>query len=52
MVMVKKMDANTNGVVLTGAGTDTIDGAATLTLTTQYSTARLIDGASGSWDVI
>jgi hypothetical protein len=34
------------------AGTDTIDGATSVSLNTNFGTVKLIDGASGKWDRI
>jgi hypothetical protein len=52
MALVKKMDTNPHNIVVTRAGTDTIDGLSTYTLTNQYSAVQLVDGATGLWDVV
>jgi hypothetical protein len=52
MTMMKKMDANPHNIVVTRAGTDTIDGLTTYTLSNQYSAVQLVDGAAGLWDVV
>jgi len=51
ILIVKKLDSNPFGVVIVAYGTDTIDGSASYTLTTQYDAVRLIDGASGQWSI-
>ena len=43
-VVVSKRDASANAVTVTAAGSDTINGAGTLALTTQYDSARLRPG--------
>ena len=48
----KKVDAGTNHVVITPAGSDKIDGASTSTITAQYGTRAVIDGAAGYWSII
>lgn len=46
VLVVKKSDASANAVTITPVGAETIDGAASLVLTSQYETARLqSDGA-------
>lgn len=52
LVTVKKVDSSANTVTVTRAGSDTIDGATTYVLSTQYDVVQLIDAASGAWDVI
>lgn len=49
VVTVKKLDA-VNNVVLDGAGAETIDGAATQTLTTQYGSLRVVSDGT-AWHV-
>ena len=49
-VAVKKVDSSANTVIIDGSASETIDGAATLTLSTQYDVALLIcDGSN--WHV-
>lgn len=46
----KKTDSSVNAVTVTAAGTDTIDGAGTYALSTQYQTVTVVsDGASKWW---
>lgn len=52
LLYVKKMDANAHNVVLTPAGADTIDGAATYLLTTQYQAVAVLDSASAVWSIV
>jgi hypothetical protein len=51
VLIFKKMDANAHNVVITAAGADTIDGAATVSITKQYDAMRLWDAAAGQWSV-
>jgi hypothetical protein len=51
VLIFKKMDANAHNVVITAAGADTIDGAATVTITIRYDVVRLVDGAAGAWSI-
>lgn len=46
----KKTDA-TNNVVVTAAGSDTIDGAATKTITTQYGAVSVVCVSATAWSV-
>lgn len=41
---VKKVDASANAVTIDGFGSETIDGSATRTTTTQYDSWRLFAG--------
>lgn len=50
-IVAKKVDASANVVTVTAAGADTIDGAATLALTTANQVARLRSNGAG-WDVL
>ena len=50
-ITVKKTDSSTGTVTITRAGTDLIDGATTLVLTSQYDSVELISD-SGNWSVI
>jgi hypothetical protein len=49
-ITVKKIDATANACTPTRAGADVIDGATTLSLTTQWAAAKLVDRATGFWD--
>lgn len=50
-LVVKKVDASANAVVVTAAGSDTIDGAATKSLAAQYDHV-VLHSNGGGWDVI
>ena len=53
ILIIKKIDASVNAVTVTRAGSDTIDGATTFTLTNQYDTVILAsDQDNDVWDVI
>ena len=45
---IKKKDAS-NDLIIDGLGSETIDGAATLTLSTQYTTAGFISDGINWW---
>ena len=47
--IIVKTDSSTNAVTLSAAGTDTIEGSATKTLSSQYNKIAVIDIASGLW---
>lgn len=47
----KKLDVSANTVTIDGNGSETIDGAATYVLTTQYESVEIIGGAS-EWHVV
>jgi hypothetical protein len=51
LFIVKKIDASANAVTIDGNGAETIDGAATVALSTQYESRTLLAGSSG-WHVI
>lgn len=51
LVTIKKIDSSANTVTITRAGSDTIDGANTEVLTTQYDSVQMIDAVAGKWDV-
>ena len=48
---VKKLDASVNAVTIAASGADTIDGAATLVISTQYACYTLVADANGYWIV-
>lgn len=48
-ISVKKTDSSANACTPTRAGSDTIDGATSYSLTTQYASSKIIDAASGVW---
>jgi hypothetical protein len=49
--VVKKIDSSVNTVVVDPNGAETIDGAATKTLTTQYQSVRFISNGT-AWSII
>lgn len=51
LVVCKKLDASVNAVTVDGAGTETIDGAATVALTTQWQVVRLLSDGT-NWLVL
>jgi hypothetical protein len=48
-ISIKKTDASVNAVTIDPDGAETVDGAATLDLTSQYESVRLADGPTGWW---
>ena len=48
-VHVKRLNAGVNNVTIAANGTDTIDGAATVVLVTQYESRHLISDGLGHW---
>jgi len=50
-IVVKKIDATENAVVVAGAGGQTIDGAATVTITRQYVSVDLEPDGANWWVV-
>lgn len=48
----KKIDSSANTVTITPDGTDTIDGAASFVLDTQWQSVTIQDGASGAWYIL
>jgi len=44
---VKKIDSSANNVIVDGDGSETIDGATTATITTQYESITLISNGTG-----
>jgi len=48
-ISVKKIDSTANACTPTRAGSDTIDGATSYSLTVQYAASKVVDQASGSW---
>lgn len=51
VIVVKKLDASVNNVIVDGNGAETIDGAANKALTTQYASIMVMSGAT-EWHVI
>jgi hypothetical protein len=52
IIRIKKLDASANVVTLAAAAAETIDGAASASLTAQYSTLSVQDVAAGVWDIV
>lgn len=50
-IVIKKIDASANAVTIDAAGSETIDGATTLALSSQWATARLYSNGK-TWDVV
>jgi hypothetical protein len=48
----KKTDSSANAVTISRAGSDTIDGATTKSLGTQYHVMEIIDRATNAWDIM
>lgn len=50
---IKKKDASANAVTITRAGSDTIDGNTSISLSNQYDTVILCDDQDGdSWNIL
>ncbi len=49
---IKKIDASAYPVTIDGNGAETIDGAATYVILTQYVNITIQDGAAGAWYII
>jgi hypothetical protein len=47
----KKIDSSTNAITIARAGSDTIDGATSITLTAQYESTVLISNGSALWSI-
>src|SRR6185312_12971588 len=50
-LFVKKVDSSANTVRVAAAGTDTIDGAASVTLSSQYAWIDIISDGTGRWNI-
>lgn len=50
-IVVKKIDSSGNAVTIDGNGSETIDGATTLAISSQWGTARLYSNGK-TWDVV
>lgn len=48
----KKIDSSANAVTIDGSGSETIDGATTYVLYSQYDSISIIDAASGVWYIL
>lgn len=48
-IFIKKIDSSANAATITAAGTDTIDGAASISLATQYASADLVSDGTSKW---
>lgn len=51
-VVFKKTDSSANAVTITRAGADTIDGATTKAISTQYDTYALVSDGTSAWQVL
>lgn len=51
-VSFKKVDSSGNSMIINRAGSDTIDGATSLTTSVQYKGWELQDVAAGVWDIV
>ena len=51
VIIVKKMDATSNAVTVTGTGGDTIDGQTNFILTTQYASITVVSDGS-NWNIV
>lgn len=49
---IKKIDASGFAITVDGSGSETIDGLTTQTISGQYDSMQIQDGASGVWDII
>ncbi len=49
---IKKIDASAYAVTVDGDGAETIDGAATYVISTQYVNITIQDGAAGAWHIL
>lgn len=48
---VRKADSSTNSVIITRAGSDTIDGSTTYTMNVQYDYAMLLSDGNATWNL-
>ena len=51
VLVVKKVDSSANAVTIDPAGSETIDGASTVSISTQYH-SYVIQSSGSSWDVL
>lgn len=49
---IKKVDSSANTVTVTRAGSDTIDGATTYVLTSQYQSVDLVSSGGTAWNIM
>lgn len=49
LIIIKKVDSGAGALTIARAGTDTIDGATSISLAAQYNQAVLLSDGSGSW---
>jgi hypothetical protein len=53
IIVIKKKDSSVNAVTVSRAGSDTIDGATTVSLAAQYDTVILCDDEDGdAWNIL
>lgn len=51
-IIVKKVDGGVNVVTIGVSGTDTIQGSATKTLTTQWDTYTFVSNGNNGWEIV
>jgi len=49
---IKKIDSSVNAVIISGTGSDLIDGQSTYTMNNQYEAIKIINCGSGTWFVL
>ena len=49
---IKKIDSSSNQVIISGTGSDLIDGQSTYTMNNQYEAIKIINCGSGTWFVL
>lgn len=48
-LFIKKIDSSGNNVVISRTGTDTIEGATSITLSSQYQSRTMVSDGNGKW---
>lgn len=51
-ILITKIDASANAITVAAAGTDTIQGSATISLAAQWNKALLISNGNNGWERI
>lgn len=51
-LLIKKIDSGVNAVTVAASGSDTIEGAATISLAVQWSKQGLISNGNGGWEKV
>ena len=49
---VKKIDASVNAVIISGTGSDLIDGQSTYTINNQYEAVKIVNCGANTWYVL